>query len=105
MLGGTWESTLGGAPGVTVQATVCLASVGCPQDDRIDKKTYLERCWPNSEAVRAYVIEKLFENGNKAFALYELETQVGDKFRNTEFIRTDEQRIMAIEVYFGTKAD
>ncbi len=31
-----------------------------PRDNRIDRQTYFERCWPFSEKVRAFRIEKLF---------------------------------------------
>src|ERR1700704_1712305 len=41
-----------------------------PYDDAIDKASYFERCWPNSERIRTHVIEKIFEQGGEAFVLY-----------------------------------
>jgi ketosteroid isomerase-like protein len=44
-----------------------------PYDDHIDRATYLERCWPKSKHTRAVHIRKLFDRGNEAFVLYNLE--------------------------------
>jgi hypothetical protein len=38
-----------------------------PYDDEIDKSTYFERCWPNSERIKAHLIERIFEQGAEAF--------------------------------------
>jgi hypothetical protein len=56
----------------------------------------------NSEKIRAFQIEKLFENRNEAFVLYELEPNVGSKFRNTEFFTIAGNKIKEVEVYFGS---
>jgi hypothetical protein len=56
-----------------------------PHDDHIDRATYLERCWPNSKHTGAIHIRKLFDRGNEAFVLYDLEPDNGQPFRNTEF--------------------
>jgi hypothetical protein len=42
-------------------------------DDHIDRATYLKRCWPNSTRTKAIHIRKLFEMGNEAFVLYDLD--------------------------------
>jgi hypothetical protein len=42
-----------------------------PYDDHIDRKTYFERCWGNAERIKAHRVEKLFAQGDEAFALYE----------------------------------
>jgi ketosteroid isomerase-like protein len=42
-------------------------------DNHIDRATYLRRCWPNSKHTRAIHIRKLFDRGNEAFVLYDLE--------------------------------
>jgi ketosteroid isomerase-like protein len=74
-----------------------------PFDDHIDRSTYLERCWPNSERTKTIHIRKLFENGNEAFVLYDLQPSEGKPFRNTEFFVGDGEKIKAVEVYFGSK--
>jgi ketosteroid isomerase-like protein len=72
-----------------------------PYDDRIDKATYFARCWPNSERIKAHVLEKIFENGDEAFVLYQCITREGNAFRNTEFFRFEGDRVRQIDVYFG----
>ena len=72
-----------------------------PLDDRIDRTAYLERCWPNSERIRAFHIQKLFEQNGEAFVLYDLEPITGQRFRNVEFFRIKDGKIDEVEVYFG----
>ncbi|HKF61704.1 MAG TPA: nuclear transport factor 2 family protein [Dongiaceae bacterium] len=73
-----------------------------PHDDRIGRAAYFERCWPNSENIGRFHIERLFVEGDEAFVLYELEPEAGTSFRNTEFFRFEDGRIRAVEVYFGS---
>ena len=73
-----------------------------PRDDHINRVAYFGKCWPNSEKIRAFHIEKLFANGDEAFVLYELEPNVGPRFRNTEFFRMKGSKIREVEVYFGS---
>lgn len=72
-----------------------------PYDDAIDKATYFERCWPNSERIQTNDLEKIFEQGNEAFVLYKCITNDGKEFRNTEFFSFDGDRIKQVNVYFG----
>jgi ketosteroid isomerase-like protein len=72
-----------------------------PHDDHIDRKTYFERCWPFSDEVRAFEIERLFENGHQAFVTYRAEQKDGKQFRNTEFFTVEDNKIKEVEVYFG----
>ncbi|WP_133646332.1 nuclear transport factor 2 family protein [Paraburkholderia flava] len=72
-----------------------------PRDNRIDRQTYFERCWPFSEKVRAFRIEKLFVQHDEAFVRYRCEPDSGPAFRNTEFFRFANGRLIEVEVYFG----
>ncbi len=72
-----------------------------PYDDHIDRNTYFERCWANAERIKGHRIERLFAQGDEAFALYEVELISGEKFRNTEFFRVKDGKLAAVEVYFG----
>ena len=74
-----------------------------PLDDHIDRAAYFSRCWPNSEHIRAFTIEKLFEQGNEAFVLYELHPTKGDSFRNTEFFKFKGNKICEVQVFFGSE--
>jgi ketosteroid isomerase-like protein len=72
-----------------------------PYDDHIDRKTYFERCWPNSDRIKGHTIEKLFARDDEAFALYEVELTSGVKFKNTEFFRARDGKLVEVEVFFG----
>jgi ketosteroid isomerase-like protein len=73
-----------------------------PRDDHINRQTYFERCWPFSETVRAFRIEKLFAPRDEAFVRYRCEPDSGPAFRNTEFFRFANDRVIEVEVYFGS---
>ena len=73
-----------------------------PYDDHIDRKTYFERCWPNSARMRSFRLLKLFESGNEAFILYEAQFEGSGSVRNTEFFCTEGTKITSVEVYFGS---
>jgi ketosteroid isomerase-like protein len=72
-----------------------------PQDDRIDRATYFDRCWPFSEHVSTFHLEKIFEDGNEAFLTYTCQPGEGPGFRNTEFFRFRDGLIDEVTVYFG----
>ena len=72
-----------------------------PIDDRIDRTEYFKRCWPNSENIQSFQIEKLFENDNEAFVRYECEMKTGKKFRNTEWFRFEGGKLKEVQVFFG----
>ena len=75
-----------------------------PQDDHIDKDEYFVRCWPNSDKLKDFKLEKLFEKGDEAFVRYQV-TRVEDgvKFRNAEYLKCAGNRIVEIQVYFGAE--
>ena len=74
-----------------------------PLDDHIDRATYFGRCWPNSERIKAFRIEKLFAVGSQAFILYELLPLHGASFRNTEFLVKEGNKIKEVVVFFGAQ--
>ncbi len=72
-----------------------------PLDDRINRAAYFARCWPNSRTLRRITVEKIFEQGGEAFIRYEAESTTGKKFRNTEWFRFENGKLMEVQVYFG----
>lgn len=72
-----------------------------PNDNRIDKITYLERCWPFSEENPVYEFEKMLEEGNEVLVIYKCTTKNQKTIKNTERIIFEGQKIKSIEVYFG----
>ena len=72
-----------------------------PLDNRIDRTTYFERCWPNSATMAAIDIERVAVSGAHAFVTYELRMTIGKRSRNTELFTVREGKITDVEVYFG----
>jgi ketosteroid isomerase-like protein len=72
-----------------------------PYDDAIDRATWFERCWPNSDRLREQVLERILVQGDEAFVTYRAVTQDGSEFRNTEFFTFSGDRIASVDVYFG----
>ena len=72
-----------------------------PYDDRIDKRTYFERCWRSSNWIERHELERIFVQGDKAFVTYECVAKGGKSCRNTEFFAFENDKIKRIDVYFG----
>ena len=72
-----------------------------PYDDQIDKATYFERCWRNSDWIERHEIERIFVEGDEAFVTYKCSAKGGKNFRNTEFFIFEGDRVKRIDVYFG----
>lgn len=75
-----------------------------PQDDRIDRVAYFERCFPTADRLVSQEVLELVEAGDDGvFILYEYELRTGERHRNTEFITVRDGRIVEIQVFFGGK--
>lgn len=72
-----------------------------PLDNRLDRETYFERCWPNSERIRACTFKHVIAIGETVFVTYEGEAIDGKGFRNTEILTIRGGKIIEAEVYFG----
>ena len=73
-----------------------------PADPGIDRATYFERCWPNSDNIAAFDVKRLVPVGDdEVLVTYEAERTDGSRFRNTEVFGFDGDKIRTIEVYFG----
>jgi ketosteroid isomerase-like protein len=72
-----------------------------PLDNRIDRATYFERCWPNSEWTAAFTLVRLVPNGDEVIVTYDGRTRDGRGFRNTEILTVRNGKITEVEVYFG----
>ncbi|HKE78457.1 MAG TPA: nuclear transport factor 2 family protein [Solirubrobacteraceae bacterium] len=72
-----------------------------PTDVGLDRAGYFERCWPGSGSARAFTFERLFEVGDEVVVTYEAERPDGTRFRNTEVLGFDGDKIRAVEVYWG----
>jgi ketosteroid isomerase-like protein len=72
-----------------------------PADVGIDRATYFERCWPNSELIESFEFKRLVEIGDEVLVTYESTKADGRRFRNTEVLTFEGDRIRRAEVYFG----
>jgi ketosteroid isomerase-like protein len=71
-----------------------------PLDNRLDRATYFERCWPNSESTEGFDFIHLVADGERVFVTYEGRAR-GRRFRNTELVTVKNGQITDVEVYFG----
>ncbi|MES2924750.1 MAG: nuclear transport factor 2 family protein [Verrucomicrobiota bacterium] len=73
-----------------------------PIDDNIDRRTYFERCRPNSEHLESFEIETILVEGAQAIVRYKATTCDGRSFRNVECFTAKGGKIHHIDVYFGS---
>ena len=76
-----------------------------PPDAGIDRAEYFERCWPNAELIEAFDFKRLVEIGDEVVVTYESTKTDGNRFRNTEVLTFDGDKICKAEVYFGWDLD
>ena len=72
-----------------------------PPDPGLDRDAYFERCWPNAELIEAFRFVRIVESGDEVIVTYESRKTDGTRFRNTEVLTFDGERISRVEVYFG----
>jgi ketosteroid isomerase-like protein len=72
-----------------------------PPDPGIDRATYFERCWPNSQQLERFDYVRLIEAGGEVVVTYEATRHDGSRFRNTEIFSFESDKISTVEVYFG----
>jgi len=73
-----------------------------PQDDRIGKATYLERCFPTADRFIDHRLLELVEVDQETVLIrYEYELVGGSRYRNMEAIAVRDGQISEVQVYFG----
>jgi ketosteroid isomerase-like protein len=72
-----------------------------PADIGIDLSTYWERCWPNAEMIAAFEFKRIIDCGEEVVVTYEATKTDGKRFRNTEILTFEGEKIIRAEVYFG----
>ena len=72
-----------------------------PIDNRLDRKTYFEICWPNSSSIAGFEYIHQAEQDDMAFVVYEGRTTTGRTFRNSEVHTVRDGKLVNTEVYFG----
>lgn len=72
-----------------------------PMDNRLDRRTYFERCWPLSETISGFDLVLMVPDGDRVFVTYEARHASGRRFRNTEILTIRGTQVVEAEVYFG----
>ena len=72
-----------------------------PADVGIDRAKYFERCWPNSKTIVSFEFKRLIESGDEVIVTYEATKKDGRRFRNTEVLTFEGDKLSKAEVYFG----
>ena len=72
-----------------------------PMDNRLDRRTYFERCWPLSETISGFDFVHLVPHDDRVFVTYEGRSTTGHRFRNTEILTIRGTQVTEAEVYFG----
>lgn len=77
-----------------------------PQDDHIDKATYMDRCFPTADRMRSQTLLHVTEaNQRDVFVMYEYQLTSGETYRNAELITVEQGRIVEAQVFFGGRYD
>jgi ketosteroid isomerase-like protein len=71
-----------------------------PADVGIDRARYFERCWP-AAGIKEYEFTRLLKAGEEVIVTYECTRTDGSRFRNTEVLTFEGEKIRKAEVYFG----
>jgi ketosteroid isomerase-like protein len=72
-----------------------------PLDNRLDRATYFERCWPNSGGIEGFDFVRLVAGDDQVAVTYEGRAAGGKRFRNTEIFTLRGDQVVEVEVYFG----
>lgn len=72
-----------------------------PQDDRIDRSTYFDRCWPNHERIAAFTLVDACAGASDALIRYWASEITGPGFANVEHFEFTDGLISHVDVYFG----
>jgi ketosteroid isomerase-like protein len=74
-------------------------------DDHISKSTYKAQCWESQKGrIERFELEQVIGNGDAAFVRYLCHTKNGKSFRNVEYFKFRDGKIVSIECYFGDAA-
>jgi hypothetical protein len=76
-----------------------------PFDDHISKSAYKQGCWDTqSDFIKQFDLQQLSGSAGHAFVMYVCHTMNGKTFRNVEYFQLRDDKVKAVECYFGGKA-
>jgi ketosteroid isomerase-like protein len=72
-----------------------------PPDPDLDRAGYFERCWPGSGSGTTFDFARIIEAADEVVVTYNATRNDASRFRNTEVLTFDGDKVVEIEVYFG----
>ena len=72
-----------------------------PDDDRIDRAAYFERCWPPHERIRSFTLLDVCADTHDALVRYRAAEFTGPGFANVEHFEFAGDLISHVAVYYG----
>jgi ketosteroid isomerase-like protein len=72
-----------------------------PGDDRLDRPTYFEKCWPPHEQIKTFALLDVCADDTGALVRYRASEFAGPGFANVERFEFRDDLIAHVEVYFG----
>jgi ketosteroid isomerase-like protein len=72
-----------------------------PDDDRIDRIAYFDRCWPNHERIKVFRLLDACSDAQDALVRYRASELSGPGFGNVEHFVFTDGLISHVDVYFG----
>jgi ketosteroid isomerase-like protein len=74
-------------------------------DDHISKSAFKTRCWESQiDYIERFDLKRIIGSGREAFVMYVCRTKNGKTFRNVEYFRFQDDKVEAIECYFGSQS-
>ena len=74
-------------------------------DDHISKSAFKTQCWDTQvNFIGDFDLERITTGANDAFVKYLCHTKNGKSFRNVEYLRIKNGRLVSIECYFGAQS-
>jgi ketosteroid isomerase-like protein len=76
-----------------------------PLDDHISKSHFKTGCWDTQNAyIDRFDLKQVVGTDKEAFVMYVCHTTNGKAFQNVEYFQLREDKVTAVECYFGGKA-
>jgi ketosteroid isomerase-like protein len=76
-----------------------------PLDDHISKSAFKAGCWDTQIAyIERFDLKQVIGTDNEAFVMYVCHTTNGKTFRNVEYFQLRDDKVKAVECYFGGKS-
>lgn len=72
-----------------------------PDDDKIDRAAYFERCWPPHERITTFTLLDVCADAHDALIRYRAAEVTGPGFANVEHFEFTGDLISHVDVYYG----